>query len=223
MSAIRINLLPHREQKRQARQRQFYTLMISLAILGLAVIALVHGILAAKIESQESRNKVLKTEIAKLDEQIKEIDKLRDQIQAVLARKQVVETLQGNRSEAVHLLDQLVRQLPDGIYIRSVKQVDAKVTMVGYAQSNARVSTLMRNIEASPWLSNPELVQIKLVTMPGAKDVNQKINEFTLGFMIKRASTIDAEAAGSSAKPAGAAGNPPRAPVKAVAPAEGKK
>ena len=223
MSAIRINLLPHREQKRQARQRQFYTLMISLAILGLAVIALVHGILAAKIESQESRNKVLKTEIAKLDEQIKEIDKLRDQIQAVLARKQVVETLQGNRSEAVHLLDQLVRQLPDGIYIRSVKQVDAKVTMVGYAQSNARVSTLMRNIEASPWLSNPELVQMKLVTMPGAKDVNQKINEFTLGFMIKRASTIDAEATGAAAKPAGAAGNPPRAPVKAVAPAEGKK
>jgi type IV pilus assembly protein PilN len=223
MSAIRINLLPHREQKRQARQRQFYTLMISLAILGLAVIALVHGILAAKIESQESRNTVLKTEIAKLDEQIKEIDKLRDQIQAVLARKQVVETLQGNRSEAVHLLDQLVRQLPDGIYIRSVKQVDAKVTMVGYAQSNARVSTLMRNIEASPWLSNPELVQIKLVTMPGAKDVNQKINEFTLGFMIKRASTIDAGAMGASSKPAGAAGNPPRAPVKAVAPAEGKK
>jgi len=223
MSSIRINLLPHREQKRLARQRQFYTLMISLAILGLAVIALVHGILAAQIESQESRNRVLKTEIAKLDEQIKEIDRLRDQIQAVLARKQVVETLQGNRSEAVHLLDQLVRQLPDGIYIRSVKQVDAKVTMVGYAQSNARVSTLMRNIEASPWLSNPELVQIKLVTMPGAKDVNQKINEFTLGFMIKRASTIDAEATGASAKPAGAAGNPPRAPVKAVAPAEGKK
>jgi len=223
MSAIRINLLPHREQKRQARQRQFYTLMISLAILGLAVIALVHGILAAKIESQESRNTVLKTEIAKLDEQIKEIDKLRDQIQAVLARKQVVETLQGNRSEAVHLLDQLVRQLPDGIYIRSVKQVDAKVTMVGYAQSNARVSTLMRNIEASPWLANPELVQIRLVTMPGAKDVNQKINEFTLSFMIKRASTIDVAAMGASTKPAGAAGNPPRAPVKAVAPAEGKK
>ncbi len=122
MSSIRINLLPHREQKRQARQRQFYTLMISLAVLALAVIALVHGILAAQIDSQESRNRALKTEIAKLDEQIKEIDRLRDQIQAVLARKQVVETLQANRSEAVHLLDQLVRQLPDGIYLRSVKQ-----------------------------------------------------------------------------------------------------
>jgi type IV pilus assembly protein PilN len=216
MSSIRINLLPHREQKRQARQRQFYTLMISLAILGLAVIALVHGILAAQIESQESRNRVLKTEIAKLDEQIKEIDRLRDQIQAVLARKQVVETLQANRSEAVHLLDQLVRQLPDGIYLKSVRQQDAKVTVLGYAQSNARVSTLMRNIEASPWLSTPELVEIKLVPMPGAKDPSQKINEFTLRFQIKRAAGSDRDAV--PAKPGA-----PAVPVKAAVPDAVKK
>jgi type IV pilus assembly protein PilN len=216
MSSVRINLLPHREQKRQARQRQFFTLMISLAILGLAVIALVHGILAAQIESQQSRNRVLKGEIAKLDEQIKEIDRLRDQIQAVLARKQVVETLQANRSEAVHLLDQLVRQLPDGIYLRSVRQVGPKVTIIGYAQSNARVSTLMRNIEASPWLSNPELVEIKLVAMPGTKDPNQKINEFTLGFLIKRATPVDVGATPASGKPAAPA------PAKAAAPAAGK-
>jgi type IV pilus assembly protein PilN len=216
MSSIRINLLPHREQKRQARQRQFYTLMISLAVLGLAVIALVHGILAAQIERQESRNRVLKTEIAKLDEQIKEIDRLRDQIQAVLARKQVVETLQSNRSEAVHLLDQLVRQLPDGIYLKNVRQQGAKVTVLGYAQSNARVSTLMRNIEASPWLSTPELVEIKLVAMPGAKDATQKINEFTLRFLIKRAAGADLDAA--SVKP----GAPAAAPKPAAADA-GKK
>jgi type IV pilus assembly protein PilN len=212
MSAIRINLLPHREQKRQARQRQFVTLMISLAVLGLAVIALVHGILATQIESQESRNKALKVEIAKLDEQIKEIDRLRDQIQAVLARKQVVETLQANRSEAVHLFDQLVRQLPDGIYLKSVRQTGAKVTIVGYAQSNARVSTLMRNIESSPWLSNPELVEIKLVPMPGGRDATQKINEFTLGFLIKRSTPIDADATGVSAKPGAAPAAPPKAP-----------
>jgi len=211
MSSVRINLLPHREQKRQARQRQFFTLMISLAILGLAVIALVHGILAAQIESQESRNRLLKGEIAKLDEQIKEIDKLRDQIQAVLARKQVVETLQGNRSEAVHLLDQLVRQLPDGIYLRSIREVGPKVTIIGYAQSNARVSTLMRNIEASPWLSNPDLVEIKLVAVPGAKDASQKINEFTLSFQIKRAAAADAAAVPVAGKPAG---SPSPAPAK---------
>ena len=217
MSSIRINLLPHREQKRLARQRQFFTLMVSLAILGLAVIALVHGILAAQIESQQSRNRVLTEEIAKLDEQIKEIDRLRDQIQAVLARKQVVETLQGNRGEAVHLLDQLVRQLPDGIYIRSVRQAGGKVTIVGFAQSNARVSTLMRNIELSPWLATPELVEIKLVPMPGAKDTTQKINEFTLNFLIKRSTTVDVDAIGVAAKP----GVPP--PAKPAVPDAGKK
>lgn len=192
MAAIRINLLPHREQKRQARQRQFISLAISLAVLALGIVALVHGLLNAQIENQRSRNQLLKTEIAKLDEQIKEIDRLRDQIQAVLARKQVVETLQANRSEAVHLLDQLVRQLPDGIYLKSVKQVGPKVTISGYAQSNARVSTLMRNIESSPWLGHPELVEIKLVPAPGVPaSRGLTINEFVLNFMVKRATPAE--------------------------------
>jgi type IV pilus assembly protein PilN len=185
---MRINLLPHREQKRQARQRQFVSMTIALAILGLAIVALVHAVLAARIDNQNSRNALLKTRIAELDAQIKEIDKLRDQIQQVLARKQVVETLQANRNEAVHLLDQLVRQLPEGIYLRSVKQTDRKVTIVGYAQSNARVSTLMRNIEGSPWLEKPELVEIKLVSIPvQGRTEPQRLNEFTLNFQIRRA------------------------------------
>ena len=182
MSTVRINLLPHRAQKRVARQRQFISLAISLAVLGLATVALVHGIFAARIENQQSRNALLKTEIAKLDEQIKEIDRLREQIQAVIARKQVVETLQANRSETVHLLDQLVRQLPDGVYLRSIKQVGDKVTLIGFAQSNARVSTLMRNIEASPWLGKPELVEVQLVAGPGGT----KQSQFTLNLSVKR-------------------------------------
>ena len=180
-AAVRINLLPHREQKRQARQRQFVSLAVSLAVLALGVVALVHGLLNAQIENQRSRNQLLKTEIAKLDEQIKEIDRLRDQIQAVLARKEVVETLQANRSEAVHLLDQLVRQLPDGIYLKSVKQVGPKVTISGYAQSNARVSTLMRNIEASPWLEKPQLLEIKAVVVD-----KRRLNEFSMIASLKR-------------------------------------
>ncbi len=185
---MRINLLPHREQKRLARQRQFVSLVIALAVLGVAIVAGGHAFLAARIDNQNSRNNLLKTEIAKLDEQIKEIDKLRDQIQQVLARKAVVETLQANRNEAVHLLDQLVRQLPEGIYLRSVKQTDRKVTIVGYAQSNARVSTLMRNIEGSPWLEKPELVEIKLVSIPvQGRTEPQRLNEFTLNFQIRRA------------------------------------
>ena len=200
---VRINLLPHREQKRQARQRQFVSLAIGLAVLALAVIGLVHVVIAARIENQNSRNTLLKTEIAKLDEQIKEIDKLREQTQALLARKQIVETLQANRTEAVHLLDQLVRQLPDGLYLRSVKQNGAKVTLVGYAQSNARVSTLMRNIENSPWLTSPELVEIKSVPLD-----KQKVNEFTLNLQVKRPTEAPpgAPAKGAPGAPAPAKG-----------------
>jgi type IV pilus assembly protein PilN len=205
---IRINLLPHREQKRQARQRQFVSLSIGLAILGLAVVLLVHVVLGTQIENQQSRNALLKTEIGKLDEQIKEIDKLREQTQALLARKQVVETLQSNRTEAVHLLDQMVRQLPDGIYLKSLRQSGAKVTMVGYAQSNARVSTLMRNIESSPWLTQPELVEIKSVPSPINKDL--RVSEFTLNVQVKK--TAPPEEPKAAARP----------PATPAAPAKGK-
>ena len=209
---IRINLLPHREQKRQARQRQFVSVAVGLAILSLAVVGLVHVIFVTQIENQTGRNNLLKGEIAKLDEQIKEIDKLREQTQALLSRKQVVETLQTNRTEAVHLLDQMVRQLPDGVYLRNLRQVGAKVTAVGYAQSNARVSTLMRNIEASPWLTQPELVEIKSVPLPGAKDKDARVNEFTLTFQLKRAAP-PADIKPLSAPAEGGAA-PPSAPAK---------
>jgi type IV pilus assembly protein PilN len=209
---IRINLLPHREQKRQARQRQFVSLAIVVVSLALAVFGLGHALFQAQIENQQSRNKLLKGEIAKLDEQIKEIDKLREQTQALLARKQVVETLQTNRTEAVHILDQMVRQLPEGIYLRSLKQVGTKVTLVGYAQSNARVSTLMRNLEASPWLELPELVEIKAVPSPTAKEL--RVNEFTLSYKVKRAAPPE------QAGPTSAPGASPKASTPAPA---GKK
>lgn len=196
---VRVNLLPHREQKRQARQRQFISMAIGLAVLGIAIVGLVHIVIAARIENQNGRNALLKTEIAKLDEQIKEIDKLREQTQALLARKQIVETLQSNRTEAVHLLDQLVRQLPDGLYLKSVKQVGARVTLTGYAQSNARVSTLMRSIESSPWLTSPELIEIKSVPLD-----KQKVNEFTLSLQMKR--PVETPAAGGKLPAAAAKG-----------------
>jgi type IV pilus assembly protein PilN len=211
---IRINLLPHREQKRQARQRQFVSVAVGLAILGLAVVGLVHVIFATQIENQLSRNKLLKDEIAKLDEQIKEIDRLREQTQALLSRKQVVETLQTNRTEAVHLLDQMVRQLPDGVYLRSLKQVGPKVTVIGYAQSNARVSTLMRNIESSPWITQPELVEIKAVPVPGARDKDTgRVNEFTLTFQLKRAAPPPEFKPAAAPGAAPAKGGPPAKPA----------
>lgn len=211
---VRINLLPHREQKRQARQRQFVSLAIGLAILGITVVGLGHILIAAQIDNQNSRNNLLKTEIAKLDEQIKEIDRLRDQTQALLARKQVVETLQANRTEAVHLLDQLVRQLPDGVYLKTVRQNGARVTLVGYAQSNARVSTLMRNIENSPWLTSPELIEIRATALD-----RQKVNEFTLAMQVKRAPPAGDVKPGVTPPPGKAP--PAKAPTKAAAPAKG--
>ena len=216
---VRINLLPHREQRRQSRQRQFVSLAIGLAILGLAVVGLGHVIIAARIDNQNGRNNLLKTEIAKLDEQIKEIDRLRDQTQALLARKQVVETLQANRAEAVHLIDQLVRQLPDGLYLKSVKQTGARVTLVGYAQSSARVSTLMRNIESSPWLTAPELVEIKSVALD-----RRKVNEFTLALQVKRVvpPVASTPVAGPAGKAPPAKAPPAKAPPAAAPPASAK-
>ena len=221
---IRINLLPHREQKRQARQRQFVSLSVGLAIMGLALVALGWVILGTQIESQEGRNTLLKTEIAKLDEQIKEIDKLREQTQALLARKQVVETLQANRTEAVHILDQMVRQLPDGIYLKSVKQTGPRIQLVGYAQSSARVSTLMRNIDSSPWLAQPELVEIKLVPSPLAKDL--RINEFTLNVRMKQSAPPEepkVQATRPSPAPPAAAPAPPAAAPAPPAKPKGSK
>lgn len=178
---IPINLLPHRAEKRKALQRQFIILATLIAMFGGLVWLAGHQFLDRRIDTQNRRNTVLQTKIAELDKQIDEIKKLKEQTQALLARKRVVESLQTNRTESVRLLDQLVRQLPEGVYLKSVKQVGPRVTVIGYATSNARVSTLMRNFEASPWLESPQLVEIK-----AAKVGDQTLNEFNLFFAISR-------------------------------------
>jgi len=178
---IPINLLPHREARRKAQQRQFMVLASGTLGVGVALVVLVHGVLAERIDTQNSRNRYLETEISKLDKQIDEIKKLKEQTTSLLARKRVVESLQANRTEAVRLLDQLVRQLPDGLYLKQVKQTGDVVNVQGYATSNARVSTLMRNFEASPWLEAPTLVEIKAV-----KVNNANLNEFNLNVKITR-------------------------------------
>jgi type IV pilus assembly protein PilN len=191
---IRINLLPHREIRRKHQQQHFFLTLGMVGALGAAIWFAVHTYLAGELENQSSRNRYLGEEIAKLDKQIEEIRKLREQTAALLARKKVVETLQGNRAEVVHLLDQLVRQLPDGVYLRAIKQTDNKVTINGYTQSQARVSTLMRNLESSQYLDSPNLVEIKAITQGSSR-----INEFTLIINITRAQEPGAK------KPAGRA------------------
>ena len=187
---IRINLLPHREEKRKARQKQFGILAGLAAIVGLVIAGLLWVVFDAQITNQQGRNKYLTTEIATLDKQIEEIKRIREETASLLAKKQVVEGLQSYRSEPVYLLDQLLRQLPEGLYLKSIKQTGVKLSVSGYAQSNARVSAFMRNIEASPYLGNPNLVEIKAVILN-----TQRANEFILDFVIKRVKADDGKGA----------------------------
>lgn len=166
---IRINLLPHREVRRAARQRQFNLLLGAVALSGLAIVVLGYVTLDARQKTQLERNEFMKAEIAKLDKDIADIKKLKEQTQSLLSRKQVVETLQTNRSDEVHLLDQLVRVLPEGIYLSGIKQTGSTINLQGYAQSSARVSTLMRNLDGSPWLEAPALIEIKAATVQGLR------------------------------------------------------
>ena len=194
MTNARINLLPHRAERRTRARQHFFVLIGGTAVVGALVVGLMHTYYAEKIDNQQGRNQYLKTEIAKLDKEIAEINKLKDEIQSLLARKQIIETLQADRAQTVHLLDDLVKRMPEGVYLKSLSQRGLRINVTGYAQSNARVSTLMRNIEASPWLENPELVEVKAATVD-----KRRIAEFNMYLSLKR---ITAEAPKPGAKPA---------------------
>ncbi len=167
---IRINLLPHREQRRADRRKQFYALICLMVLLGGLVALVVHMFVNAQIEAQDARNRFIESENAALDKQIAEIRRLREQIDALLARKAVIENLQGHRNETVLLFNELARQMPESVYLTNVKQEGDRVTLSGYAQSNARVSTLMRNMDGSPHLKDPQLIQTKVSLLVKNKD-----------------------------------------------------
>jgi type IV pilus assembly protein PilN len=187
----RINLLPHREMRRKQQQTQFFIMLGVVLVTGVVIWGLVHTYLDGQLTNQQARNSYLDAEIVKLDKEIAEINKLKEQTAALLKRKQVVETLQSNRAEVVHLLDQLIRQLPDGMYLKSIKQQGTKVAISGYTQSQARVSTLMRNLEGSQYLKNANLVEIKAAAVGGAR-----INEFTMNIDVVREAEPDAKKGG---------------------------
>ncbi|MBU1426145.1 MAG: PilN domain-containing protein [Gammaproteobacteria bacterium] len=188
---IRVNLLPHRAEKRKARQLQFIILSALSVAVGVVIVGVVHAAISTQISYQERRNNYLKQEIAVLDKQIAEIKKLREQTQSLLSRKTVVEDLQSTRSDVVHLLDQMLRILPDGVYLKSLKQSENRISIVGYAQSSARVSTLMRSIEDSPWLDTPTLIEVHATTSGGKRQ-----SEFSLNFnLTKQAVTTPAKPA----------------------------
>ncbi len=196
---IRINLLPHREAKRRERRSQFYAFCTLTLVAAGAIVFVGHTVIDGYVEAQERHNAFLKREIAALDKDIEEIKRLKDQTDALLSRKRVIENLQSSRGEAVNLFNELSRQMPDGVYLKSIRQAGSRLTMVGYAQSNARVSTLMRNLEAVPALNTPELVEIKAVTMAG-----RRLNEFNLNVGLNRVKPETAgKGGGDKPKPEG--------------------
>ncbi|GGZ03909.1 PilN domain-containing protein [Pseudoduganella plicata] len=183
---IRINLLPHREEKRKQRKAAFVALMMFAALIGVGIVLVVGGYNARAIAVQEGRNGELKTAIAALDGKIRQIATLKQEIEALKARQQAVEDLQGDRNQPVYLLDELVRQTPPGVYLKAFRQEGQRVTVNGYAQSQERVSELLRNMSsASPWLERPDLVEVKAGTIGQGKTA-RKVVEFAVIVGIKR-------------------------------------
>ena len=177
---MRINLLPHRQIKRAERQREFGLMALMAAGAACAVVFLGWQFLGSQRDAQVERNTRLETAITSLDKEIADIKDLKDQINSVLERKQIVENLQTNRSQAVVILDELTRQLPEGLYLRSIKQAGNLITLEGVADTNARVATLVRNLSVSNWMESPNLVEIKSLSVN-----NIKQNEFTLNVSLK--------------------------------------
>jgi len=191
---IRINLLPHREEAKKAKREQFYFLTGLVSVLAALIVFAIYTLIDTQISSQASNNDFLKQEIAVLDKQLEQIKRLKEQTQALLSRKQVIENLQQDRGETVYLLSEMVKQVPEGVYIRTLKQESLKVNLTGYAQSNARVSALMRNIDASPWLEKPQLIEVKAGVLNG-----RRINEFSMTFELTRTKSDNVKA-GKAAK-----------------------
>jgi len=200
---IRINLLPHREAKRKQKQAAFYALLALGAAAGVAVVLAVGAYNARQLSAQDQRNLVLKKANAELDKQIAEIKTLKEEIEALKARQQAVQDVQGDRNQPVYLLDELVRQTPEGMHLKSLKQEGRRVVLTGYAQSQERVAELLRNLSGhSAWLERPELVEVKAVTLAQSK-TGRKVVEFTLSVAIKRPTDSQEEGQDGAVKTAG--------------------
>lgn len=158
----RINLLPWREELRQEKQKQFMSMLVLSIILAAAIVGLIHFQMNSKIDYQNSRNQFLSAEIAKLDNEIKEIRELQKVRKSLVERMEVIQDLQGSRPSIVHLFTELVTTVPNGVFLKTLEQKDDTLRIVGEAESNARVSSYMRNLNASDWLKDPNLDVIEI-------------------------------------------------------------
>ncbi len=198
---ILINLLPHREEKRRQRKQAFFAALVACALLGLVIAGIWYGVLQQLTAAQQSRNDFLKSEIARLETQIKDIANLRAEIEALKARQKSVEDLQTDRNIPVYLLDELVKQTPEGVFLTNVKQTGNTVLVTGMAQTNERVSEFLRNtLYSSPWLERPELIEIKAAKPVAGAREQRRLNEFSMRLAIKRPQAQAAEPVASAAK-----------------------
>ena len=200
---ILINLLPHREAARKRKRETFFVHLGIAALVGGLICGATYSWYVAQIESQRGRNAYLQLEINQLEKQIKEISTLQAEIASLKARQKAVEDLQGDRNLPVYLLTELVKQLPDGVYIKSMKQENQLILLSGVAQSNERISELLRNLAYnSPWLKKPELVEITAGMVALNPRDQRRVANFSMRVEIKRASEEKASAASSTASSA---------------------
>lgn len=197
---ILINLLPHREVARKRRRETFQATMVGSALVGLVIAGAIYWWFQMMIEDQQAKNAFLRSEITVLENQIKEIATIEEEIAALRARQKAVEDLQSDRNLPVHLLSELVQQLPDGVYVTTLKQTNQTVAMQGMAQSNERVSEMLRNLSNNtPWLSKPELVEIVASNVALSPRDQRRVSAFNLRFQLMRSSevqkTLDAASA----------------------------
>lgn len=203
---ILINLLPHREAARKRRKEAFQATMFASFLMGLAIAGAIYWWFQMMITDQQKKNDFLQQEIKVLEGQIKEIASIEDEIASLRARQKAVEDLQSDRNLPVHLLTELVKQLPDGVYVTAIKQAGQTITMQGMAQSNERVSELLRNLASNtPWLAKPELAEITAGTVAVSQRDQRRVSAFNLRFQLVRASDArkSIEAAGAAASSQG--------------------
>jgi type IV pilus assembly protein PilN len=217
-AVILINLLPHREAARKRMRDAFYASLGVAAMLGGLLSGGVYLWYQTQISSQQSKNNFLTSEIKRLEGQIKEIANLQTEIAALRARQQAVEDLQSDRNLPVHLLNELVKQLPDGVYISSMRQDNQNVTLSGVAQSNERVSEFLRNLAYnSVWLTKPDLVEIVAGNVALGPRDSRRVSNFTIRVRLRRASDLAQQAAAAASAASGAVAVPAVAPASAPA------
>ncbi len=205
---ILINLLPHREARRQQRKQAFFAGIGFAAIVGAAIVLIWYTGVKTQIDSQEEHNQFLSSEIKRLDAQIADVATLKGEIEALKARQKAVEDLQADRNMPVYLLNELVRQTPEGVYLTAVKQIDQQVTITGVAQTNERISEFLRNAASnSPWLEKPVLAEIRAQTMQvaGSRD-QRRLFTFIMGVTLKRPPAPEFAASAASGASARASG-----------------